>query len=355
MTKSDVKQERLSRRDFLKAGALTGAGLALTQCAPGEKRANGGKSIPKLITTFGPKSADELGMILPHEHIFVDLRTPDHPEQGQADPQDVIRLMAPEIEKARAAGVTAIVECSPVGVGRRADILKAVSEATNYPLVVPTGIYREPWVPAWTHEATETKLYKWMIGELRDEIEDSGVQAAWIKLSAGDNGITECEIKILRAAAKAAAAVGAIIGSHTRRGRVVHDQLDIIEDIGYTPERFIWIHAQNDTFEQNLEIAKRGAWIEYDAIGGRNRRDDFWIERIQDMLAARRGDQILLSHDRGWYDPAKQGGGVPRPFTYISELFLPKLQAAGVDETTIRKLTVDNPFRAFSRNRPSTA
>ena len=28
-----------------------------------------------LITTLGPKRADELGMILPHEHVFVDLRT----------------------------------------------------------------------------------------------------------------------------------------------------------------------------------------------------------------------------------------------------------------------------------------
>ncbi len=32
-----------------------------------------------LITTLGPKSADELALILPHEHVFVDLRTPDQP------------------------------------------------------------------------------------------------------------------------------------------------------------------------------------------------------------------------------------------------------------------------------------
>jgi len=30
-------------------------------------------SMSNLITTFGPKRADELGMILPHEHVFVDL------------------------------------------------------------------------------------------------------------------------------------------------------------------------------------------------------------------------------------------------------------------------------------------
>jgi phosphotriesterase-related protein len=59
--------------------------------------------------------------------------------------------------------------------------------------------------------------------------------------------------------------------------------------------------------------------------------------------------QLLLSHDRGWYDPAKLGGGTPRPFTYLSEVFLPKLEASGVDRPTIGRLMRDNPFRAFAR------
>src|SRR4051794_20389292 len=111
--------------------------------------------MPSLITTFGSLSAGELGMILPHEHVFVDLRTWDQPGYAQAATADVIALMAPELAAARAAGVTALVECTPVGVGRRADILRAVSEAAGLPLVVPTGIYREPWVPAWARAAAE--------------------------------------------------------------------------------------------------------------------------------------------------------------------------------------------------------
>ncbi|HYH12548.1 MAG TPA: hypothetical protein VD789_09370, partial [Thermomicrobiales bacterium] len=63
--------------------------------------------VTRLITTLGPKTADELGMILPHEHVFVDLRTWDQPGYGEADPEDVVRLMTPEIEAVRAAGVTA--------------------------------------------------------------------------------------------------------------------------------------------------------------------------------------------------------------------------------------------------------
>jgi phosphotriesterase-related protein len=306
--------------------------------------------VTNLITTLGPKSTDELGTILPHEHVFVDLRTWDQPGYAQADTDDVIQLMAPEIAKAQEAGITAIVECSTVGVGRRADIDRAVSEATNFPLVVPTGIYREPWIPDWAHAAGEAELTEWMVNELLGEIEDSGVQAGWIKLSAGDDGLTACETKVLRAAATAGAATNAIIGSHTIRGRVVRDQLDIIEKAGYTPERFIWIHTQAEPdFELHLEMARRGAWLEYDAIGSDQFDDDYFVRQIQRVLDAGLADQLLLSHDRGWYDPAQPGGGIPKAYTYIHKQLLPKLEAAGVDEPTIRQLTQTNPFRAFAR------
>ena len=304
-----------------------------------------------ITTTLGIKSSVELGLILPHEHIFVDLRTWDIPGYAQAEVDEVVQLMAPEIRKAKEAGVTAIVECSTVGVGRRADIDRAVSEAAGLPLVIPTGIYREPWVPDWAHAASEAKLSGWMLSELQGEIEGSGVQAGWIKLSAGDDGLTSCEAKILRAAATAGRETNVVIGSHTICGRVVRDQLDIIEAMGYSPERFIWIHTQAEPdFELHLEMARRGAWLEYDAIGNiEGEKDEYYIQHIQHLLDAGLGDQLLLSHDRGWYDPALPGGGVPKPYTYLPEQFLPKLRAVGVDETTIHQLTHVNPYRAFAR------
>ncbi|MFZ1754120.1 MAG: esterase [Caldilineaceae bacterium] len=302
-----------------------------------------------LITTLGPRTADQLGLILPHEHIFVDLGPIDEENWRGATPEEVIPVMAPEIEKIQTQGVTALVECTPVGVGRRADIDRAVSEATGLPVIVPTGIYREPWIPPWALDASEDALADWMLEELTGEIEESGVQAAWIKVSAGDDGITPAEAKVLRAAAKAGKATNAVIGSHTIRGRVVREQLDILEGAGYTAERFIWIHTQNEPdFALHLEMAQRGAWLEYDAIGG-GQSDEAYIQRIQRLLDAGFGHKLLLSHDRGWYDPSKPGGGVPKPFTYLVETFLPKLRAAGVDAGTIRQLTERNPFNAYAR------
>lgn len=301
-----------------------------------------------LHTTLGPKLAEELGMILPHEHVFVDLRTPDQPGYAEADPAEVVRVMGPQIEAIKARGITALVECSTGGVGLRVDIDLAVSQATGFPIVVPTGNYREPWIPDWVRDASEAELEARMYGDLAEGVGDTGVKAAWIKISAGDEGITPLEAKILRAAARAAKRTGAVIGSHTIKGRVVMDQLDIIEAEGYRADRFISIHTQEEKdFGLNIAVAQRGAWIEYDHVG---RAPDAAVsELILRALDADLGSQLLLSHDRGWYDPAIPGGGTPTPYTHLSDVMLPLLRAKGVDDATIRQLTVTNPFAAFAR------
>jgi phosphotriesterase-related protein len=125
----------------------------------------------------------------------------------------------------------------------------------------------------------------------------------------------------------------------------------MIEAMGYDVERFIWIHTQAELdFELHIEMARRGAWLEYDAIGNNDvQNDEYYLQHIQRLLDAGLGGKLLLSHDRGWYDPALPDGGVPKPYTYLADTFLPKLRAIGVDEGIIRQLTHDNPFRAFAR------
>lgn len=302
----------------------------------------------QLFTTLGPKSADELGMILPHEHVFVDLRTPGTPGYAEADTEAVVALMAPEIERIKALGVTALVECSTGGVGRRADIDLAVSLATDFPIVVPTGNYREPWIPDWVREASEAALEAWMLRELTERFDEADYKAGWIKLSAGDDGITELEARILRAAARAAARTNAVIGSHTIRGRVVLEQIAIIEQEGYAAERFISIHSQTESdFGVTRAIVESGAWIEYDNAG--SVPDEEYLAPVMRALEAGYSGQMLLSHDRGWFDPALPGGGTPKPYTHLSEQLLPRLRTLGVDRETIVELTHRNPFAAFAR------
>lgn len=302
----------------------------------------------QIYTTLGPKRREELGMILPHEHVFVDLRTPDQPGYGEAGIAEVVALMVPQIEAIRRQGVTLLVECTTGGVGRRADIDLAVSKAADFPIVVPTGNYREPWIPAWIAEASESDLEQWMVSELTEGMEDTGVLAGWIKLSAGDDGITPLEARILRAAARASVRTNAVIGSHTIRGRVVMDQLDILQSEGCAAERFISIHTQEEKdFGLHRALVERGAWIEYDHVG--RAPDQELVAMIMRALETGLGEQLLISHDLGWYDPAQPGGGIPRPYTHLVENLLPALTIAGVSQDAIRQLTEINPFEAFAR------
>jgi phosphotriesterase-related protein len=124
--------------------------------------------------------------------------------------------------------------------------------------------------------------------------------------------------------------------------------LDIIEKAGYSANRFIWIHTQNEAdFDLHLDIARRGAWIEYDAIG--RMEDAVMLALTRRVLDAGFEQQLLLSHDKGWFDPAKPNGGTPQPFTHLVEHFLPQLRQAGVPNEVIHQLTVTNPFQAFAR------
>ena len=303
----------------------------------------------KLITTLGSLDINETGMILPHEHVFTDLRNWREEGYAKADIYGVTALMGPELEKAKSRGISVIIESTPVGVGRRVDIVKMVSGAADFPIAVPTGVYREPWMPDWVKNSGIDELGRWMHKELNDQIEETGIQAGWIKLSAGDEGMTKNEARILTAAAEAGKHTNAVIGSHTIKGSVVRAQLDLIEKGSYPADRFIWIHAQAEPdFDLHVEMAKRGAWIEYDSIGS-DEQDGICLENILRLLDKGHEDQILISQDRGWYDPAKPKGGIPMPYTYICDVFLPKLRNAGAGEDIIEKITKVNPFNAFSR------
>ena len=301
-----------------------------------------------IITTLGLKQASELGVILPHEHIFANFDSLDHGGAYAVTPKTVLDHIGPSLRSAQAAGVTLLVDATSIGGARRADILRDVSAALDLPIVVATGIFREPWITQWVDQQGEDGLCGWMEHEIKTGIETSGVRAGWIKLRSGDNELSAAQTVLVRAAARAGAATGVLIGSHTVRGRVALRQVEVIEDAGYAAGRFVWIHAQVEPdFAWNLELAQRGAWIEYDGIGDAP-IDAVYVDRILRMWDAGHGDRILLSQDRGWYDPVKPGGGVPKPYTYLTDIFLPKLADAGLTGQQIRQMTIHNPFTAYA-------
>jgi len=128
-------------------------------------------------------------------------------------------------------------------------------------------------------------------------------------------------------------------------------QLDILEQEVYSANRFVWIHTQNETdLGFHDEAVARGAWIEYDHVS--RAPDNEVRDLIVRALEAGQWGNLLVSHDVGWFDPAKPGGGIPRSFTHLTDVMLPLLKAHGVRAEELRQLTSDNPFSAYARFAP---
>jgi phosphotriesterase-related protein len=238
-----------------------------------------------------------------------------------------------------------------VGVGRNVAILKRLADATPIHLVAPTGVYRDEFVPTALRSLTVDELAGEWIRDLTEGMEGTDIRAGFIKIALSDDGPTALEIRNLKAAVRASQATGAVIGSHTVGGVAARKELDILEAEGLDLHRFIWIHTQSEPdVAIHLEAARRGAYVEYDSIGTTAERHTAMKRFVQELLSAGFADQILLSHDAGWYQPGQPHGKPEntdiRGYTALMTEFIPGL---GVSAELIRKLTIDNPARAFAR------
>ncbi len=303
-------------------------------------------------TVTGPVAADSLGLILPHEHLFTDLRGPAVPSYAQGNPDQVVDVLRPYLSAAAAAGVTAMVECSTLGVGRNLLVLRRVAETMPIRIIAPTGVYREAFTPPDLRETTVEALAGLWTRELSEGIEGTKIRAGFIKLALSDEGPTELEIRNLKAAARASRATGAVIASHTIGGAAARREMDVLETEGLDLHRFIWVHAQTEPDRAvQREAAKRGAYIELDSIGANREWNADMIEMTLALVEAGHIEQILLSHDAGWYNPARADGmpeGGFRGYTALSEDLIPALRQRGVSDEQIQMITVQNPARAFA-------
>jgi phosphotriesterase-related protein len=303
-----------------------------------------------LMTTAGPVRANAAGFILPHEHLFTDLRGPDKPGYGEADSADVLRVMKPLLAEASKAGVDTIIECTTIGVGRNVPVIAALARESGMQIVVPTGVYgRAEFAPKKYAAMSEDELARWMMAEIFIGIENTGVKAGFIKTAASERELRPIEEKFLRASGRASLQTGVAIASHTTSGTVAREQADILKNLGVAGDRFVWVHAQAEPdLELHQELARRGVYIELDSVGTSDQEDEKILRIIKALIAAKYEDRILISHDAGWYNPGQQDGGKQRGFTSLTKSFILKLKKAGLTEAQIRKLTRENPFRAFS-------
>jgi phosphotriesterase-related protein len=348
----------------------------------------------KAMTTSGPVAADELGIVLPHEHLLFDLSaylTPprDDRERELADASLTLdnaghlrrsplvsrenlvmqdpEIAARELGYFREAGGRTIVDCTLPEMKRDVAAVARLAEATDVNIILVTGHYvastHAPDVAAQTvDELTET-----MIHELRHGMDGTAVRAGAIKF-----GLTSVprmpavERRCLEAAAQAQVETGAPITIHNplpfeKRGVEV---VRLLTRAGADPERVVMGHmthtAPDDHYHRS--IMDTGATIEFDRFGqelyqeadvGFNRwglyggepRDSDVVNEIVTLIRDGYADRILLSHDVGFRNGLRSFGGFG--YAHVPTRIMQYLERQGVDDVEREMLLVHNPARIF--------
>jgi phosphotriesterase-related protein len=232
-------------------------------------------------------------------------------------------------------------------------VLRHLAAHTPIHIIAPTGVYKEGFIPADLQDVSAEYLADLWTREITEGMDGTDSRAGFIKVALVDDGPKDIEIRNLKAAAAASLRTGAVVASHTIGGKAARAEMDILEGAGLDLGRFIWVHAHTEpNTAVHVEAAKRGVWVEFDAVGAESwHPQDKLLESVLALIEAGYADHILLSHDAGWYEPG-QPNGLPkagvRGYTALFEQFIPAMQARAVSDETIRLMTVANPARAFA-------
>jgi len=307
-----------------------------------------------VVTVTGPLSAAELGVTDAHDHLF--LRTPALPGQ---EFDDLDRAVT-EVREAQATGLGAIVEMTPIGCGRRPDLMRALSEATGLPVVAATGYHRDAHYPSghWVHDAPVGLLAERILVDLERGMHPADwldpalpldpARAGAIKAGASYQRISRPERRRLEAAAIGSARTGAAILVHAEVGTCGHDIIDLLEAEGVRPDRIILAHLdRNPDPELHVEIAARGAFLEYDTLGRiKYRPDSDLLDLIEVMVRAGHLGRLLIGLDLGRRDYFRSWEGGPG-MRYFLATFAPRLRRR-IGEAAVEAILVANPARAFA-------
>ena len=306
----------------------------------------------RVMTVLGAVAPDELGVTLPHEHVMVDFIGAEEAGRDRYDADEVFETALPYLTQVREMGCRTLVECTPAYIGRDAALCRRLSEASGLTMLTNTGYYgaaEDKFVPAHAYGESADQLAARWVREWEEGIEGTGIRPGFIKIGVDKGPLSEIDRKLVRAAARAHLKTGLSIAAHTGDGTAALEELNVLRQEGVHGSAWIWVHAQNERDpEVHARAAQQGAWLEFDGI--RPKSLDRHVALVVEMK--RRGflAQVMASHDAGWYHVGEPGGGTFRPFDTLFTTFLPALETAGFSQEEIRRLTVENPARAFSVN-----
>src|SRR5713226_576064 len=136
-----------------------------------------GQMVPNVMTVLGPVPADQLGVVLPHEHLLVDLHWVSR--IGDQFMKDV-RLAIEEVLYFRNAGGSTVVEVTNLGLRRDPRGLRQIAQQSGLHIIMGCGWYREPFYDSSLYEQTTNQIADAMVRDILEEVDDTGVRAGII-------------------------------------------------------------------------------------------------------------------------------------------------------------------------------
>jgi phosphotriesterase-related protein len=318
--------------------------------------------MPTVHTVQGPVEADELGVVLIHEHLrfrdeAVVAQWPDrYDEQAELD----AALSA--VGEAKARGVHTIVDPTAMFGGRDVRFMAKVAEQTGVRVVACTGIYSYDYLPHYFENRDVDVMAEHFIADLQRGVQGTDIKAAFLKCAADAAGVTEHVEKIHRAVARASVQTGAPIMAHSMPAVATGPrQLEIFEQEGVDPGRVQIAHCGDTDDVGYIEaLIDRGAYVGLDRYGLEmylpiEKRNATTAE----LLRRGHAERLMISQDFcatiDWFPPeaeqvfVSQGAIRNWSMTLVFDEVLPTLRERGVlDDQAFNTIFVENPKRWLS-------
>ena len=314
-----------------------------------------GAVIRSLLSDLPPAKVGP-GAVLFHEHLsydndfFAKLRNEGPPRPGSPladlptpNMMEDLDWMTEEVRAAANEGVSCIVDGGHADMGTDVEFLRLLSRKSGMPIVKGGGYYRQLTYPPRITKMAEADLVEELVRHARDQR-----WGAFGEIGTSDD-ITPDERKMLRAVGKAHVRTGLPIFSHTANGKAAMQQLDIFEAEGVDVNHLVIGHMccffdPNPWRQVHAAIAKRGAYVGFDRVGGEQAAADKpRVEMVMAFLEGGHESRALLASDFSFRTSSKRGGGngVARAVTK----FVPMLRERGVKDDVLHRILVDNPRR----------
>lgn len=314
---------------------------------------------PVIRTVLGDVSPETLGRCDYHEHLFQ--ISPLLP----GDELDDEEASATEAASLRLAGVDAMVEATPTGLGRDPAAVARISAMSGLAVVHVTGAHRSEHYREghWLTAAGEDDLVARFTADVLDGLpaEDSPsssrpatgpdgtpVRAGMVKAGIGYWRINAFERRVLAAAAATAGTAGVPVMVHLEHGSAAWEVLDALAAGGLAPDRVVLAHADRNLDPGlHAELTLAGAYLGYDGMARhREAPDSAILDCLERVVAAGDRHRLLLGGDVARRSRYRAYGGVPG-LDYLPVRFLPRVrERVGADVLDL--LLISNPARLLT-------